>query len=239
MELLQSRRSIRRFEADPVPDEYIDKIIEAARLAPSGFNTQPWEFVIVRDKELKDKIVEVITEYRLNQFDRMEPMREAWQGKPWQRRPKDPMDYSNAPVFILLLGDTRTKVGLPMSVWYNAHKRESIFDSSLANTFLYMHLAAVSLGLASQWNTAVQVPVVSCLIKDILGIPRHFVTYDMMALGYPAQTPKQKFFRDKDEMVHYDYCGDDDFRSDEEVKDFIKRTRNWALAVHPQITEQP
>jgi len=239
LELVKKRRSIRRFKPEPIPDEYIDKIIEAARWAPSGFNTQPWEFVIVRDKVLKDNIVKIIDEYRINQFDRMELSREKWQGKPWRRWPKDPMDYSNAPVFILLLGDTRTKVGLPMSAWYNINKRESIFDSSLASTFLYMHLTATALGLASQWTTAVQVPVVSCLLKEVLGIPRHFVTYDMMVLGYPALTPKQKFLRDKKEIVHYDYCGEDDFRTEEEVKDFIRRTRNWALsAPHHRQTEQ-
>jgi len=234
MELFKNRRSIRRFKPDPVPDEYVDKIIEAARLAPSGFNLQPWEFVIVKNKELKDKIVQVIDEYRINQFDRMETARETWQGTQWRRGPRDPMDYRNAPVFIVVLGDTRTKVGLPVSAWYNVHKRESIFDSTLASTFIYMHLAASVLGLASQWNTAVQVPIVSCMLKNILGIPRELATYDMMALGYSAMTPKPKFLRDKEKMVHYDYCGEESFRTDEEVKDFIRRNRNWALAVHPQ-----
>jgi nitroreductase len=58
LELVKKRRSIRRFKPDPIPDEYVDKIIEAGRWAPSGFNLQPWEFVVVKDKELKDKIVE-------------------------------------------------------------------------------------------------------------------------------------------------------------------------------------
>jgi nitroreductase len=48
LELVKKRRSIRRFKTDPIPDDYIDKIIEVARQAPSGFNTQPWEFVVVR-----------------------------------------------------------------------------------------------------------------------------------------------------------------------------------------------
>jgi nitroreductase len=53
LELVKTRRSIRRFKPDPVPDEYIDKIIEVARWAPSGYNTQPWDFVIIKDKKLK------------------------------------------------------------------------------------------------------------------------------------------------------------------------------------------
>ena len=59
LELLKYRRSIRRFKPDPIPDEYIDKIIEAALWAPSGFNMQPWEFVVVKNQELKDSIVQI------------------------------------------------------------------------------------------------------------------------------------------------------------------------------------
>jgi len=53
LELVEQRRSIRRFQTKPVPDQYIEKIIEVARWAPSGFNSQPWEFVVVRKEELK------------------------------------------------------------------------------------------------------------------------------------------------------------------------------------------
>lgn len=228
LELVKQRRSIRQFKPDPVPDEYIDKIIEVARWAPSGFNTQPWEFVVIRNKELKEKIVEVIDTYKSSQFNKMEPSREEWQGSGWKPRPKVPMDYRGAPVFIALLGDPRTKMGLPMAVWYTPNKRESIFNSSLANAYLYMHLAAASLGLTSQWITAVQYPFVNCSVKEILGIPREMEAYDIMAVGYPAATPTAKYMRGRADMVHYDFCGHDAFRTDEEVKDFIKKIRNWS-----------
>jgi len=45
LELAKKRRSIRKFRPDPVADGDIDKIIEAARWAPSGFNMQPWEYL--------------------------------------------------------------------------------------------------------------------------------------------------------------------------------------------------
>ena len=56
IELLKSRRSIRAYKPDPIPDKYIQKIIEAARWAPSGGNSQPWEFVVIKRKDLKDRI---------------------------------------------------------------------------------------------------------------------------------------------------------------------------------------
>jgi nitroreductase len=54
---IEKRRSIRKFKSDPVPDEHITALIEAARLAPSGSNTQPWRFKIVSDDETKAKLV--------------------------------------------------------------------------------------------------------------------------------------------------------------------------------------
>ncbi len=228
LELVKQRRSIRRFKPDPVPEDYVDKIIEVARWAPSGLNTQPWEFVVIRDKGLKDKIVQVIDDYKTSQFNPMEASREEWQGKGWKPRPKGPQDFRGAPVFIALYGDPRTKLGLPMAVWNTPNKRESIFNSSLANAYLYMHLAAASLGLTSSWITAVQYPFVNCSVKEILGIPREMEAYDIMALGYPAAKASPKFTRERTDMVHYDFCGPAAFRTDEEVKSFIKIIRNWA-----------
>jgi len=230
LELVKNRRSIRRFRPDPIPDEYVDKIIEVARWAPSGFNSQPWEFVVVKKQELKDSIVQLINEYRSAHFSRMERTREPWQGAPYESRPRAPMDWTNAPVFIILFGDTRTKVGLPMPVRFTYQQREPIFTSSLASAFLCMTLAATTLGLASQWQSTVQVPLVDCLLRDLLGIPEELEVYDMMVVGYPASKPRPKLMRAKKEMVHYDYCGKEDFRKDEEVKDFVRRTRTWAMA---------
>jgi len=57
LEIARKRRTIRRFKPDPIPDEFITKIIDVARWAPSGFHTQPWEFVVITEKELRQKIV--------------------------------------------------------------------------------------------------------------------------------------------------------------------------------------
>jgi nitroreductase len=233
LELVKKRRSIRRFKPDPIPDENIDKIIEVARWAPSGFNMQPWEFVVVKKPDLKNKIVEYIKAYWA-QSKSMETTREAWQGKPWKTSGviDAGMDFTTAPVFIILFGDTRTKLGLPMGLRYDEHRCPMVFTSGLASAFLYMHLAATTLGLASQWVSAIATPFAGCMAKDLLGIPHDMQTYDMMALGYPAIQSSDKFMRDQEKMIHYDDCGPKDFRSDDEVKDFVKRARNWTIGAH-------
>jgi nitroreductase len=233
LELVKKRRSIRRFKPDPIPDEMIDKIIEVARWAPSGFNMQPWEFVVVKKPELRDRIVEYIKAYWA-QSKGMEKTRESWQGEVWTTSGvvDAGMDFTTAPVYIILLGDPRTSQGLPMGLRHDKYRCQKLFTSGLASAFLYMHLAATTLGLASQWVSAIGIPYASCMVKDLLGIPQGMEPYDMIALGYPAIKPSGKFMRDREKMIHYEDCGPKDFRSDKEVRDFVKRARNWTIGMH-------
>src|SRR4030042_6403051 len=78
LDFIKNRRTIRRFKPDPIPDDYVEKIIEAARWAPSGFNMQPWEFVVIKDKTLRDSIVQWVREYHKLTL-KAESTREPWQ----------------------------------------------------------------------------------------------------------------------------------------------------------------
>lgn len=56
-EAIEQRRSIRKFKPDAVPHAILRELLNAARLAPSGSNAQPWRFKIVKDNEIKEKLV--------------------------------------------------------------------------------------------------------------------------------------------------------------------------------------
>ncbi|NQT79858.1 MAG: nitroreductase family protein [Candidatus Aminicenantes bacterium] len=56
LEIIQKRRSIRKYKNDPIPEDVFQRVLEAARLAPSGKNLQPWKFVLVQNQELKEKL---------------------------------------------------------------------------------------------------------------------------------------------------------------------------------------
>jgi len=56
LSLLRSRRSIRRYRPDPVPDEMVAQLLEAGRWAPSASNRQPWSFIVVRDEAIRQQI---------------------------------------------------------------------------------------------------------------------------------------------------------------------------------------
>jgi nitroreductase len=222
LDLVRKRRSIRNFRTDPVPDEYVNKIIEAARYAPSGANSQPWEFIVVKDQAIKDRIVGIVSEQgeysRKIELTREKDLRFSTLTGP-VREP----GYKNAPVYIILCGDPRTKEAYPLLTTLT--RGDSHFISSLASAFLCMTLAATTLGLGSQWVSATGNPFVKPLLKELLEIPHKLDIYDMLVVGYPASQPKERFVRDRAEMVHDGRYNKDKYRSDEQIRDFIVRLR--------------
>jgi nitroreductase len=239
LSLAKKRRSIRRFKKDHVPKESIEKILEVARWAPSGFNLQPWEFIVIEKESLRKNIVKITTEF-WRQSAEMERARPENKGRSWKLKGmnNEKGDYTDAPVYIIVCGDPRTKAGLPMGVQCDQHRQETIYTSGLANTFLYMTLAATTLGLASQWYSAVQTPYASCMIKDLLNIPMEFDIYDMLVLGYPAISPPEKFLRDTDKMIHWNGCRNRDLRSDDETRAFVLKARNWNIGAHSRKAKE-
>ena len=233
LDLVKKRRSIRRFKPDPIPDGDIEKLIDVACWAPSGFNMQPWEFVVIKKPELKAKIVEYIGDIR-PLTKNMELTREEWMGKPWRMKglTEKNMDYTTAPVYILLLGDPRTNAGLPIFIRQDDNSRQMIYYSGLANAFMYMHLAATTLGIGTQWVSITHSGYVQSMIKQLIGIPSELEIFDMIALGFPEMEPRPKLMRHREEIIHYDDCGPDDFRTAEDTKEFVKRARNWNIGSH-------
>ena len=58
LKLVKMRQSVRKFRPDPIPEDTINKILEVARWAMSGANSQPWEFVVVKNPEVRAKLAE-------------------------------------------------------------------------------------------------------------------------------------------------------------------------------------
>ena len=56
LKAIRKRRSVRKFTGDIVPREDLEKIVDAGRLAASGSNRQPWEFIVVTDREIIDQL---------------------------------------------------------------------------------------------------------------------------------------------------------------------------------------
>lgn len=211
LELVKARRSIRSFKPNPIPIGYINKILEAARWAPSGANSQPWEFIVVKDKVLKDEFVNVITQNCL-------PIRHG---------------LKDASIFIIVCGDTRRKIFYPRTRFDIKNGKikiienpvlniESIFYSSLANATLYIHLASRTLGLGSQWITATTQPRIESEVKQLLKIPEYLGIYDTVALGYPDTIPVPRGLRTLQDITHFNQYNKSKSKTDNELVKILR-----------------
>ncbi|MEI8344911.1 MAG: nitroreductase family protein [Candidatus Omnitrophota bacterium] len=76
LDLIKTRRSIRQYAARPVSRQVIERCLEAARLAPSACNSQPWEFIVVDEPALKECLAKAAFggAYSMNQFASKAPV---------------------------------------------------------------------------------------------------------------------------------------------------------------------
>ena len=219
LELFMKRRSTYGYKPDSIPDELIDKIIEAARWAPSGANSQPWEFIVVKNKDQRGKIVDFFKEQADISY-RVEKTRPSERQFPKYRKPpKGTPGFATAPVYIVACGDPRTKEAYPLKA--KQDRGDSNFYSSLASAFLYMHLAATAMGLGSQWVTSTSQDLMQGQLKQLLDIPYELEIYDMMVIGYPIAQSKPRNVRSREEIVHYDKFDKSRFRTEQQIQDFI------------------
>jgi len=204
MEIIRQRRTTRVYRPDPIPDEFIDKVIEAARWAPTGANTQPFEFVVVKDKEVKKKINQIFSENTMM----------AKKAPDFSPVPQTFLEV--APVLIIVLGDPRFKEAYP-----RGEQRDEIFHASLSAAVQNMHLAATALGLGgSVWKTVA--PVADMKIKELLGIPQVFTIKTIMPLGYPQTQPSPPVKREP--VVHRERYDMSKFKTEDEVQNVIEET---------------
>jgi nitroreductase len=216
LELVKKRRSYWEFKSDPVPDDLIERIVDAARYAPSGFNCQPWEFIVIKEQELKESVIDLIANL-------MPPPGKRTKAAHPPHPAKDPMGFKTAPVLIVLCGDTRVRNFAPPHLQQNEKRWLEVLTSSLAIAYQYMHLAATSLGLATRWVSAVASHRVGPELKELLGIPGEFVVYDMLALGYSDFQPHPKKMRALAQVLHLGRCNEKDFRTEAEVEEFFSK----------------
>jgi nitroreductase len=230
LELAKKRRSIRLFKPDPIPDECIEKILEAARWAMSGANGQPWEFIVVKDEETKTKLAAARHEAQkltiAMEVIRIPEMRQPRYRKMDQEMPKAIL--GNAPAIIVICGDPRTAQA---SVLNRLSDRRWIIDENMANTTQVMHLAVAACGLGSQWVTIDR--LCEELMKPILGVPPVIRLFSMVTIGYAAHEPKSPYRRELEEIVHREKYDMNKYRSHDDVQSFIRNLRGETKRAYP------
>ncbi|MDO9509105.1 MAG: nitroreductase family protein [Thermovirgaceae bacterium] len=76
LDLAGKRRSVRSYSPDPIPREAVERCLEAARLAPSACNSQPWQFIVVDRPELREQFTEAAFSglHSMNSFAKAAPV---------------------------------------------------------------------------------------------------------------------------------------------------------------------
>ena len=183
-EAIRQRRSIRKFKSDPVSDDNIKMLLESARLAPSGTNSQPWRFVIVKDCEIKKSL---------------------------RQAAHNQKHVSNAPVVIVCCADLETFMKFPERVdelieagalpensrnffvpalkkGLDKTPKSSLQIAAAGNTAIAITnimLQATELGLATCWVRWFD----EKKVRTLLNIPENVEIMALLPVGVPDETP--------------------------------------------------
>lgn len=173
---MYTNRAIRRFRPDPVPDEVVERVLDAAIRAPSGSNSQKWRFLVLRDPAVRATVGRLYGEG----FGEYIP----------ERRAANP-DTDTSPVFRSALYLAEHMGDEPPVLIMACLERapgsapaERSTGSSIYPAVQNLMLAARALGLGTCLTTLHLRRERE--IKAVLGIPEHVDTYALIPLGYPA-----------------------------------------------------
>jgi nitroreductase len=235
--IMTERMSVRRLKTDPILDDYVNKVVDAGRWAMSGANSQPWEFMIVKDEEVKKGLFEAYRDANTDFIFWMEQMRvfelrhPAYQvagGNPreqWENARKGmTRSWSAAPVLIVILGDGRRQWGTVQGAMTMGRHASHLTDA-LSNAATLMHLAAAALGLGSQHVTIhVEEP-----FKRVLGVPDLVMIHHIVPLGWPAVEKRPGTRRPFEDVVHHDRYDMSKYMSNADIIDFLRELRGITM----------
>ena len=191
MELIQAindRRSIRRFKDEAVPEAMVTQLLDAARLAPSGNNYQPWRFVVVKDKLCKEQLRSSITQPFVAQAPvliiacvdcgvlnidyQKERLQELFAARAFFAPPNAKFDATE---YIKKSGD-------------GPNIDEAYLFINVAIAVDHLVLRAVDLGLGTCWVLGFD----RKKVKDILMLEDRYEPFVLLPVGFPAQNPKPR-----------------------------------------------
>lgn len=190
-EVVRSQRGIRRYAPDPVSEEMLHKIIEAATWAPSGSNRQPWHFIVIRDTSVKQRLGDLYRAAMVATGGTKAP-------QPAVTAPGIPPifsdDLSSVPVVIVAC----------LERW-ETRGRANLLGSHIFPAVQNLMLAAAALGLGTRLTTIWQHKEAE--VRKLLAIPEDVEIMAMIPLGYPGGSEHLGGGKRKpvDEIIHVNY----------------------------------
>jgi nitroreductase len=190
MKVIQDRRSIREFTTEPISDQELDMILEAARQAPSGENAQPWRFIVVKDDTLRKKMgaiagggsgrrftAEFVTKKMQERFSNLQD--EAKKKAAFEKLTSGQVSafMAEAPVNIVVCGKK--------DVWDTPYDTSAAIENIL--------LMVTGLGLGACWVIA---PCIDIRdeerMKALLGIPEEYKAISVISVGHQTRVHRPR-----------------------------------------------
>lgn len=165
---LRARRSVRSYQAHPVPKEVLERLIDIARYAPSGGNSQPVEWLVVHDSALVGQLAQRTLDWVRTFLDRPEPAWvHRWIVERWERG-EDIAFRGTAPHLIFV------------------HGAKGSFPANYTIALTYLEIAAPAFGLGAcwagfMWLAANEWPP----MREVLCLPEGHECFGAMMMGYP------------------------------------------------------
>jgi nitroreductase len=202
-EAIGKRRSIRKFKPDLIPEEKIRLLLESARLAPSGTNTQPWRFIVIKDNDTKKKLQEAAHNQR---------------------------HVKSAPIIIVCCADLKVFKEFPERVdeliesgvlpertrevfipylkkGMDTVTKDALMVAAAANVAIaveHIVLQAVEIGLGTCWVRWYE----DNKVKEILDIPEHVEVMALLPVGVPDEEPSPRPRLNLDKIVYREKFGE-------------------------------
>jgi len=180
--IVQTRRSVRKYKSTPIPDEHITRMLDAARLAPTAGNQQPWKFIVVKDRAKLDTLKKKCIEKNLQMLEERDGSVESAK---LEKLTKHYEGYFSAPVYIVVLTDNGSK--------YPDYNEK---DGALAAG--YLMLAARALGYGTVFCTDT---IPEDITREVLGIPDKYTRICITPVGVPESWPESPKKNDLDELI--------------------------------------
>ncbi len=169
VEVIKTRRSVREYKEDQIPDEDVKFLIDCARYAPSGFNAQPWSFLVIKNKDVMRKLSERGKESMIPLLEQFKNTSKKVADFLVFLKTKGTSMFYDAPVLVIILGN----------------KSAMTADWDCAMAAQNMMLAAHSKGIGSCWVGGVLPALMDEGFLKELGAPEGYKAVAPLIFGYP------------------------------------------------------
>ena len=169
IEIIKTRRCIREYKEDQIPDEDIIFLIDCAGYAPSGLNMQPWAFLVIQNKDKILKLSETCKKSMIPLLENMKNTSKVASEFLTFLKQKGSDIFYGAPVLVIILGNRKAAT--------------AVYDCAMAAQT--MMLAAQSIGIGSCWIGAAQHSLMDEKLLRELGAPDGYIHVAPLIFGYP------------------------------------------------------